>query len=370
MSRTKPLDAILFGVGAMGALVIDCLAGGYRMIRIVGAVDNDPAKAGRRLADICPRFAGDVVVAPNLGACLAGLKQPADIVVHMTESVIANIEGDLTEALKAKLNVISASEAMFHPELRYPDFSRRIDAVATANGVCVSGTGINPGFSFDSLPLMLARATSAVKRITITRTIDVTGTGPGDIDHVGYGLAPDEFRARIASGRIHGHMGGPESVAAMAERLDLDIDRVEEGWETETTTFPVDSGAAVLGMIPPGHVIGITQSIRGMRGAEKVINLSLVMYYQPERFGLEPADVIEIEGAHHIKASLRPAAVSLFGAANVIVNAIPDVVAAPPGLVNMLDFSIGGARRGGYRYIVDRAASLRPGVVPLAREAI
>jgi 4-hydroxy-tetrahydrodipicolinate reductase len=209
-----------------------------------------------------------------------------------------------------------------------------------------------------------------VKRITISRTIDVTGTGPGDIDHVGYGLAPEEFRSRIKSGRIHGHMGGPESVAALAERLDMDIDRVEEGWDIETAKFPVDSGAAILGMIPPGHVIGITQSIRGMRGSETVIGLSLVMYYQPERFGLEPADVIDIEGAHHIRASLRPAAVSLFGAANVIVNAIPDVAAAPPGLVNMLDFSIGGARRGGYRYVVDRGAGLRPGVVPLAREAV
>lgn len=365
----KRLDVILFGVGALGSLVVDCLRPGVPMIRVVGAVDVDRSKAGRRLAELTPDFpgAGDVVVAEDLAGCLARLGSPADVLLHMTESVPENIEADLIAALEAKLHVISASEAMFHVGLRWPGLAARLDAAAKANGVAITGVGINPGFAFDAFPLMLARTTCDVKRITISRAIDVTGTGPGDIDHVGYGLSPEDFQAKIASGRIVGHMGGPESVACVAERLGLEIDRVEEGWDTETAVFPVDSGTPLLGMIPPGHVIGITQRIRGMRGAEAVIDLSLVMYYQPERFGLVEADVVDIEGAHHVRASIRPAALSLFGAANAIVNAIHDVAAAGPGLVNMLDLSIGGTWRGGFRYVVEEAGGLRPGVVPLRR---
>ena len=366
---TARLNVILYGLGALGSLVVDCLKTGYPMLRVVGAIDNADGIAGRRLADLYPDFAdaGDVVVAPDLATCLAGLAEKPDIVVHMTESVLSHIEGQLIGALDAGLNVLSASEAMFHPALRYRDVAARLDAAAKRGGVSISGTGINPGFSFDSVPLMLARATSGVKRITITRTIDVTGTGPGDIDHVGYALKPDEFQAKIAAGRIHGHIGMPESIAAIAERLNIAIDRIEEGWETETASFPVDSGTPSLGMIEPGRVIGITQSGAGYDGETPVITMRLVMYYEPERFGLEAADTIDIEGAHHVRASLRPAALSLFGAANVIVNGLHDLVAAPPGLVNPLDFSIGGARRGGFRYEADPAAPQKAGTVILKR---
>jgi 4-hydroxy-tetrahydrodipicolinate reductase len=328
---TRPARVILFGLGALGGLVVDCLKTGYPLIQVVGAVDHASQRAGRILNEVYPDLADTdgIVVAPSLKACLEGLREPADLVLHMTESVPSHIETQLTEALEAKLNVVSASEAMFHPALRFSEFASRLDQIAKANAVSITGVGINPGFSFDSLPLLLARVTSGIRQVTISRTIDVTGTGPGDIDHVGYGLWPEDFDAKIASGRIVGHMGMPESIAAVAERLNITIDRVEEHWSTTTASFPVDSGDATLGILEPGRVIGITQEGRGLHGDELMISMSLVMFYQPEKHGLEVADVIDIKGAHHVQASLRPAALSLFGAAHAVVNAAHDVIAAP-----------------------------------------
>ena len=271
---------VLFGVGALGALMLDCLKTGYPLIEIVGAVDNDPAKIGRRLGDLCPGApGGNVVVAPTLADCLARLTAPAHLLYHVTESVLAHVEGQMIAALDAGLNVLSASEAMFHPALRYPDVAARLDAAARRKAVSISGTGINPGFSFDSLPLVLARVTSGVTRINIARTIDVTGTGPGDIDHVGYGLWPAEFDEKIRSGRIVGHMGGPESIACLAERLNMDVDHVVQRWQTSIAKIPVDSGTPSLGMIEPGRVIGITQEIAGLQGDATRISLRLIMYY-------------------------------------------------------------------------------------------
>ncbi|MCW6512167.1 hypothetical protein [Lichenifustis flavocetrariae] len=369
-ARDRPVGVILFGLGALGSLVIDCLATGYPLIHVVGAVDHAPDKVGRRLAELYPAFAeaGDVIVHDSLSACLAPCGSEAELLYHLTESAPDHIEGQLIEALAARLNVISASEAMFHPALRHAAFADRLDQAAKAARVTITGVGINPGYSFDSVPLLLARATSGVKRVAITRAIDVTGTGPGDIDHVGYALWPDEFAQKIASGRIVGHMGAPESIAKIAEHLSLDIDRIEEGWSTEVAEFPVDSGTPSLGMIEPGRVIGITQTATGLRGSEPVITTRLVMYYQPERFGIEAADTIDIEGAHHIRAAIRPAALSLFGAANTIVNATHDVCGAEPGLFNCLDASIAGARRGGFRYELDPARPNRPGEAVAVRK--
>lgn len=360
---TTPASVVLLGLGALGSLVVDCLRAEHPLVRIVGAVDRDPLKAGKTLGALYPGLenGADVVVAPSFAAGLAGLQAVPDLVYHMTESELVHIEGQLVEALKSGANVISASEAMFHPALRHPAVARSLDAAAKAAGTSIAGVGINPGFSFDALPLMLGRVTSAVSRVHISRTIDVTGTGPGDIDHVGYGLWPHEFDEKIASGRIVGHMGMPESIAAIAERFGMTIDLIEESWETATADFPVDSGTEALGMLEPGRVIGITQEGTGRRGAEAVISMRLVMFYQPEKNGLTVADEIEIEGAHHVRASIAPAALSLVGAANAIVNATHDVIAAPPGLVNVLDFSMGGVRRGGFHYVVDETRASRPG---------
>jgi 4-hydroxy-tetrahydrodipicolinate reductase len=201
----------------------------------------------------------------------------------------------------------------------------------------------------DAVPRLLARATSDVRAIRLSRLIDVTGTGPGDIRHVGYGLTEAAFRAGIAAGRIHGHIGLPESRACIAERLDMPLDRVEESWETTLATQPTDSGTVELGMIQPGHVVGIAQQAIGFAGDLPIITARLTMVYRPLDLGMEEADIIEIDGAHAIRASLRPAAVSLFGAANVLVNAVPDVADAPPGLLNVLDLPIAGARRGGWQ---------------------
>lgn len=364
---SRPLTVILYGTGALGGLALEALNAGRPTIKVVGAVDIDPAKIGRSLGELFPAGQpwSDVQVTGSLAECLAGLSQKPDVAYHMTESVPDDIEDQLSELLDAGLNVISAAESMFHPGLRFADFTQRLDKLAKSKGVSITGTGINPGFSFDSLPLMLARATNGVRRIDISRVIDVTGTGPGDIDHVGYGLMPDDFNAKIASGRIVGHMGLPESIALLAERLGMQIDTVTERWETETATFPVDSGDSTLGILEPGRVVGITQFAEALKGKDVIMSMRLVMYYQPEQFGLEVADRIEITGAHQINMSLVPAARSLFGAANIVVNATHDVVAAAPGFINALDYTIGGAHRGGFAYVIDTARDLRPGHVPL-----
>lgn len=359
------LEIVLFGVGAIGGRLLRVLEADYPGLHVVGAVDTDPAKAGRRLGEVTPwqRF-GSVAIAPDIDSCLAGLPRRPDIALHMTESKPERIEGQLAALLGHGMNVLSASEAMFHPQLRFPDFAARLDAQARATGVTLSGTGINPGFVYDLLPILMARATSGITEVRITRCIDVTGTGPGDIEHVGYGLTPEAFREQLAEGRIVGHMGAPESLALIGEALGLPLDTVTEAWETETAAFPVDSGDASLGVLPPGRVVGITQTASGLVGGRSVVSTRLAMYYTPERFGLVEADTLEIDGALPVRMTIRPALQSLFGAANVLAAAVAPVVAAPPGLQSMLDLPVAGGARGP-RLEVDPARPLVPGQVPL-----
>ncbi|MCP4384786.1 MAG: hypothetical protein GY798_25805 [Hyphomicrobiales bacterium] len=359
-------DLVVFGFGALGTRLHRVLEGDYPDLTVSGVIDRDPAKAGRKVRELCDsnRF-GDLTVAPDLQTYLANAARLPDVLVHMTESRPERIEPQLIEGLEAGINVLSASEAMFYPALRFPAFSARLDLLARAHGLTVSGGGINPGFVYDVLPLVLARATSGVTAIKIHRTIDVTGTGPGDIEHVGYGLLPEEFRNRLKTGQIVGHMGAPESVALIAEFLGLPIDLVTESWDIETADFEVDSGDPTLGILPPGRVIGITQKAQGSNAGRATITTELRMYYQPERFGLEESDRIDIEGAMPVNMTVRPAFQSLFGAANIVASLIADFAMAAPGLVNLLDLPLGAGRRSAMRLQIDPSRAAEPGRVPL-----
>ena len=353
MSKVNRARVVLWGLGALGSRVVQAFAAGVPDLEIVGAIDHDPRLAGKSLAAAFPGApAPEVVIRPSLGQCLAELDRPADVLFHMTESHVPAIQQQLEAAMAAGLNVISASEGMFHPGLRFPDVADALHDCAVANGVSIVGCGINPGFVFDSLVLVLGRVTTAVTSVTLSRVVDVTGTGLHDIDHVGFGLPKDEFEAKLKTGRIVGHMSMPESIAVLAERFGLPVDRIEERWTAHTIDEPIDSGSD-LGTIEPGCVVGISQTGEGYVASDAVIRITLEMFYGPDRFGLDQADDVVIEGTHRVHASLTPAAVSIQGAGLMIINAAHDVIAASPGLCNVVDFSMGGRRRGGYELVLD-----------------
>ena len=368
MPDEKRVRVVLWGLGALGSRVVEAFGAGADDLEIVGAVDHDPRLAGKTLGDAFPDAGvSGVPIHAELTDSLVALSEAPDVVFHMTESHVPAIRSQLEQAMAAGLNVISASEGMFHPPLRFPEVARSLHDCAVANGVTIVGCGINPGFVFDALVLVLGRVTTEVTGVTTSRVVDVTGTGLHDIDHVGFGLPPDEFEAKLATGRIVGHMSMPESIAAVAERFGLAVDRIEESWRTHTSEEPIES-ASDLGTIEPGRVVGITQRGRGFIGDRTAVKMDLLMFYGPERFGHEPVDDIVIEGTHRVHATLKPAAVSIRGAGLMIMNAAHDVVAAPSGLCNVLDFSMGGRRRGGFRLVLDPVRPPVPGITWLVRK--
>ena len=360
MSRVHQARVVLWGLGALGGRVVQSFATGVPDLEIVGAIDRDPRLAGKHLAAV---FSGapapGVIIQPSLEHCLAQLDRPADVLFHMTESHVPAIRHQLETAMRAGLNVVSASEGMFHPGLRFPAIANGLHECAHTNGVSIVGCGINPGFVFDSLVLALGRVTTAVTSITLSRVVDVTGTGLHDIDHVGFGLPRKEFEAKLKTGRIVGHMSMPESIAVLAERFGLLVDRIKERWSAHTIDEAIPSESD-LGSIAPGCVVGISQTGEGYVEDDVVIRITLEMFYGPERFGLEQVDDVVIEGTHRVHASLTPAAVSIQGAGLMIMNAAHDVISASPGLCNVVDFSMGGRRRGGFQLVLDPARAPVP----------
>ena len=169
--QQEKIRTIHYGIGAIGAEVVRLVLN-RSDIEIVGAIDTNAAKVGKDLGEA----AG---LGRNLGLTVSYDAEPllkdvyADVVVHSTSSSLTEVFPQLMALVSAEKSVISSCEELAFPWARYPDISRRLDRRARETGVRVLGTGINPGFVMDLLPLVLATACQQVKAIRVKRHVDV-----------------------------------------------------------------------------------------------------------------------------------------------------------------------------------------------------
>lgn len=316
---------IHYGIGAIGAEIVR-LAAQRPEIEIVGAVDADPDKAGHDLSHV----AG---LKKHLGLTVSGdaskvlSSTSADAVLHSTGSHLDQILPQLQAAVRAGKNVLSTCEELSYPWERHPRLSAELDREAKERGVTVVGTGVNPGFVMDSLVLVLASACQRVSQVTIWRVVDV-GTRRVQLQRkVGAGLDAQEF------GQVSGHIGLRESACLIADRLSWGHEGLEES--LEPVISPADRRTPHLA-VKRGQVAGVHQVVSLRRGGREVLRLDLTMAVGAER----PRDEIQIEGTPPLHVVIDRGIQGDLATVAIVVNAVPALVAAPPGLLTMADLPL------------------------------
>lgn len=149
----KKIKVILFGLGPIGAACARVLAMRPETYQFVGAVDLDPNKVGKDVGEVIgmPERYG-VKVSDKAGRVLA---KEADLVMHATGSYIANVKPQLVQIIKAGKNIVSTCEELSNPWVQSPKDADELHKLAKQNRVTVVGTGINPGYAMDTLPVAL-----------------------------------------------------------------------------------------------------------------------------------------------------------------------------------------------------------------------
>ncbi|MGH8249054.1 MAG: hypothetical protein ACREUU_21820, partial [Gammaproteobacteria bacterium] len=149
--RQDRIRTIHYGIGAIGADVVRALLNNPD-VEIVGAVDSSPSKAGRDLGEAAG--VGHTIGIPVSYEADSLLKDVyADVVVHCTSSAVSEVYPQLMAIIAAEKSVVSSCEELAFPWVRYPELSRKLDRRARDTGVRILGTGVNPGFVMDLLPL-------------------------------------------------------------------------------------------------------------------------------------------------------------------------------------------------------------------------
>lgn len=319
----KKIRAVQYGVGPIGSAIVRLMRE-KSSIEIIGAIDADPAKAGRDLGDVVEGADAPWGV-PVTNDAEAMLGESPDLVVHCTSSYLPSVMDQLLACLAAEACVVSTCEELSYPFRKYPELSAKLDAEAKTWGVSLIGTGVNPGYVMDKLLITLSAASQQIESARAVRVVDASKRRLPLQKKVGAGMSVEEFRIQVELGVIK-HHGLPESVAMVSDTLGLGIERISE------TIDPVVAREAVKTQyleVAPGEVAGVHQIARGYAadGTERIF-MELQMFVG----ATDPHDTVELKGNPDLKLTIPGGTHGDIATASVVVNCIPAILDAPAGL--------------------------------------
>jgi 2,4-diaminopentanoate dehydrogenase len=325
-------------------------------LELVGVWVSNPGKVGVDAGKLAGLDRELGVVATDDADALLALEP--DCIVHtaMADDRIFEALADLERLLRAGVNVASSSPVF----LQYPDgvvpaeMSAGVRQAALDAGVSLWVNGIDPGFANDWLPLTL---TSISERIDEVRCMEILNYNTYDqpmvlFDIMGFGRPLDATPMILAPGVLT--MAWGSVVRQIAGGLDVALDEIVEWHERVAAPEAFDVAA---GRIEAGTTAALHFEVRGMRTGRAVVVLEHVTrlhddvapdWPQPAGKGCyrvvvtgEPNYALDLQllgsDGDHNTAGLKATAMRL-------VNAVPAVVEADPGLLTALDLPLVTAR--------------------------
>ncbi|MFB6272084.1 MAG: dihydrodipicolinate reductase [Salinibacter sp.] len=332
MNTNSSLRIVQYGLGPIGQATAETVLTKSDALTLVGAIDIDPDKVGRDVADVIGNggAATDVSVSDDAEAVLA--TQQPDVVLHTTTSFLDGVTDQLVQCVRAGADVVSSTEELSFPYQRAPDASKRLDRVAQEEGGVIVGTGVNPGYAMDTLPLMATGVCTDVQAVHVERVVNASERRQPLQAKVGAGITTEAFEEKKAGGTF-GHIGLRESLLMLADGLGWSLDGVEEELQPVHADTPVDTG---FREVQPGEVAGIHHVATGRIDGASQLTLDLKMYVGAD----ESYDAVKVEGEPPIDLRFQGGIFGDTATVGMLVNTVPLAARARPGLQTMADLPV------------------------------
>jgi hypothetical protein len=304
-------------------------------LELVGVFAHSPRKVGLDAAELCGYDTPTGVRATRDVDALVSLRADACSYNPMWPDL-----DDLCRLLEAGVNVCSTAAFINGASQAEPALAR-IRGAAERGRSTMFGTGINPGFA-NLFALVGAQICDRVDQIRVLESADASAYESKDTqESVGFGQpmdSPDLLeRTRVGS------VVFSEAVAMMADALGVELDEITFDADYAPATAQNDLGFMV---IAEGTVAGIDGRWRGrVAGRDLIIlNYQWVMgAHVDPTFKLRHGYFVEIDGEPGVRAQLQLVpppdwsepgfmGLGMIMTAMPAVNAIPAVVASPPGI--------------------------------------
>lgn len=341
----------IWGFGAMGSGVAKVLLA-KKGVDIVGVCDIHPARVGKSIFEVLgveKDDRADVIVNPKIEE--VAFNKNCDICVIATDSFTKKAFPKIKYVLEQGINVVSTAEEMSYPKAQQPELARELDRIAKENGVTVLGTGINPGLMMDLLAICLTGCMTDVETVTCRRVNSLSPFGPAVMEEQGVGVTVEAFEKGVQDGTLAGHVGFAESVGMIAEALGWNVEKFEQQMKPIVTSVDRKSP---YGFAAAGDVAGVNMTGQGYVDGEVKIDMYHPQQIEPEMEGTHTGDYIILKGTPEVNMAINPEVDGGIGTIAMVVNMIPHVINARPGLKTMIDLPVPRAIMGDFRDFIER----------------
>jgi hypothetical protein len=326
----EPIRVLHFGLGPIGAAIVRQVAE-RRGFRIVGGVDIDPAKVGRDLGTIAG-VGHPLRIKVSDDARTAIKRSKPDVVVLCTQSALKKVMPQMEAILKQRVPIVSTTEELAYPNGTNLRYARALHRMAKKAKVAVLGTGVNPGFAMDALPITLTGVCERVDAIRVDRIQDARVRRLPFQQKIGAGLTREQFQRKVHDGSVR-HVGLAESVSMIADAMGWKLDRITDEIQPR---IAIETVASEYLAVDPGYVCGIVQDGIGYSGGKPVITLHMEAYLG----AAESFDAVEVTGSPALKMKIAGGVHGDVATASITVNSIPKILEVAPGLHTMRDMPL------------------------------
>lgn len=328
----EPFRILQIGFGTIGKTIAQAIIE-RENLELVGVVDIAPELSNQPVEKLLSlKSDTTTLIRADLVEVIQELdERQADVALVLTSSSLEKVAQTISSCLKAGMDVVSLCEELSYPYFRHLQLCKELDQLGKQVGKTILGTGINPGFLMDLLPIILSAPCIHVDNIHVTRHMNSSHRRHSFQKKIGTGMTKGSFKEAITEGTITGHVGLVESIHMIGDALNLGLDHVEE--------FPPEPVIASKEIVTPfasvgkGEVRGLKSRAVGQKKGKTLITLDFQAYAEasPEY------DEVRIKGIPNIQQRIESGVHGDYGTTGMVVNMIPLAVQARPGLLTMKD---------------------------------
>jgi len=343
------------GTGNVGGLALAELITNPQF-ELTGVCVSTPEKVGKDAGQLCGvgLDAGTVTGVAAVGELDAILAAEPECVVYcaMGDTRLPDAMADIMRILAAGINVVGSSPGLLQfPWGVMPDkYIARVEDAARQGNSSILITGVDPGFINDLIPFAFAGTCRRIEQVRCMEIADyATYDGAEVMHYMGFGRPLDEVPMLLQPGVLSIAWG--TAIRQLAAGLGIEVDGITESCQREPA--PEDFEIAV-GRVAKGTMAALQFDIRGMVKGHPAIVIEHITRLRPDLRPDWPQPAsgggsyrVEITGEPSYAVDIVPSSrkgdhnhAAIAGAAGRIVNAIPAVVAAPPGIRSTHDLPL------------------------------
>lgn len=339
------------GTGNVGRIALSELIEnpGFELTGLCVSADEKVGKDAGELAGLDVKTG--ILATKDLDAVLATEPECA-VYCAMGDTRMPEAMEDVRKILAAGINVVGSSPGLLqYPWGVMPDkYIQRVEDAARQGNSSLFISGVDPGFVNDLIPLALASTCQRIEQVRCMEIHDYASYDGAEVMHyMGFARSMDEIPMLLQPGVLSIAWG--TAIRQLAAGLGIEVDEITESYQREPA--PEDFDIAV-GHVAKGTLAVLQFEIRGMVNGHPAIVIEHITRLRPDLRPDLPQPAagggsyrIEITGEPSYAVDIVPSSsygdhnqAAIAGAAGRIVNAIPAVIAAPPGIRTTLNLPL------------------------------